>query len=99
MTLDELKQFENQYGLLEWGTTKHRKSFHGTIKDVDEDFILFKIKGMATRPIRTQMIVSFESKEMLPEVTEYNHKDVVWDGGILCYPEDLAERKEINLKR
>ena len=99
MKLKDLKPFENSYGLLIWGKSAEIKEYHGLIKNVDEDIVLFKIKGMATQPIKIKEIKSFQPKDMLPEVVEYNNKKVIWDGGILCHPEDLRQRKEITLKR
>lgn len=108
MTYEEIKQHENKYGLLEWAPSKDRKSFHGTIKIVDEesDMVFFKVKGMATQKIAIKSIVGFTEKEMLGEVTEHAKKAVIWDGGLLVYRESLingrtetAKRTEIPLKR
>jgi len=101
MDIKELKTAEGKYGLLVWGAPMDRKYVHGVIKytDIEEDIVLFKLKGISVRKIQASAIVSFTEKEMLPEVTDYNGKPVVWDGGNLCHPEDLAKRKEINLKR
>ena len=100
MKFKELQPYEGRYGLLTWQKkSKDRKIYHGIIRHVDEDVLLFRIKGIATKPIRLQEIVSFEEKIMEPEVTEFRGKKVIWDGGILCHPEDLKKRNEINLKR
>ena len=113
MKYEDIKQYENKYGLLEWGPSKERKSFHGTIKIVDKesDIVFFKVKGMATQKIAIETLVGFTEKEMLSEVTEHAKKEVFWDGGILIYKDQLKfplkdgylegtlRRTEIPLKR
>jgi hypothetical protein len=101
MDIKELKAAEGKYGLLVWDIPKLRKYVHGVIKyvDVEEGVMLFKIKSISVKKIHASSVVSFQEKEMLPEVVEYNNKDVVWNGGILCHPENLINRKEIDLKR
>jgi hypothetical protein len=101
MDIKELKEIEGRYGLLVWGIPTERKYIHGMIKyvDIDEEIILFKIKGTAVRKINAHGIVSFTEKEMLPEVSVFDGRQVVWDGGNLCFREDVMSRKEINLKR
>jgi hypothetical protein len=100
MKFKEFQQYEGRYGLLIWQKdSTDTKMFHGIIKYVTEDVLLFRIKGISTKPVKLSEIISFEEKIMEPEVTEFRGKKVIWDGGILCHPEELRRRNEINLKR
>jgi hypothetical protein len=69
MKQNDIIQYLGEYGLLTWSTLKknrsaERKAYHGVIKHVDEDVILFRITGMATRTIKLENIMSFEPMEM-----------------------------------
>jgi hypothetical protein len=68
MKFEEIKLYQGKFGLLIWknkkGKLKDTKMYHGIIKYIDEDIILFRIQGMPTRTITIDSIISFEEKIM-----------------------------------
>ena len=70
---------------------------HGKVKHISsKGSVLFYDTDSIEYHIRADKIVSFELKEMFPEVKEYRGSPVVWDGGRLL---STRSNREIDLKR
>jgi len=70
---------------------------HGKVKHISsKGSVLFYDTDSIEYHVRADKIVSFELKEMLPEVKEYRGSPVVWDGGRLL---STRSNREVDLKR
>ena len=70
---------------------------HGKVKHISsKGSVLFYDTDSIEYHVHADKIVSFELKEMFPEVKEYRGSPVVWDGGRLL---SIRSNREIDLKR
>lgn len=93
MTIKDLKQYEDTFGLIIFGKTAELKQLHGTIKCIDDEKseITFKSTMRKVFILRARDISSFEPKEMLPEITEVRGRKILWDNGVLIYSDNKIE--------
>ena len=70
---------------------------HGKVKHISsKGSVLFYDTDSIEYHVHADKIVSFELKEMFPEVKEYRGNPVVWDGGRLL---STRSNREVDLKR
>uniref|UniRef100_A0A6H2A6F6 Uncharacterized protein n=1 Tax=viral metagenome TaxID=1070528 RepID=A0A6H2A6F6_9ZZZZ len=70
---------------------------HGKVKHISsKGSVLFYDTDSIEYHVHADKIVSFELKEMFPEVKEYRGSPVVWDGGRLL---STRSNREVDLKR
>jgi len=93
MTIKDLRQYEDKFGLLIFGKPAELKQVHGKIKCIDDEKseITFKSTMRKVFQLRARDISSFTEKEMLPEITEVRGRKILWDGGILIYDDSKIE--------